>query len=307
MRRRLTRRALAAALLLMLAATGIAVAAGASSTVNRTIADRDGDNRLEPAPGDPYEQRDELGTRTADPGEPLITFGQMTDFQLVDEESPARVEFLDKVGPPFTAAYRPQEGTGPQVVDAMVRGMAHAVSPVTHRRIDAVMTTADNTQCNEARWMIDILDGAANPDPDSCLTDGLRPTGRQVDPNSGVEGTCGTIPDGSLYDGVRGGREYYEPDASDGEDGPGYSPREAQNVAEAQRTNAVRDFPGLFERMNEPFDPYGFRDLPWYGIFGNHDGLVQGNQNRNAALDAIAMGCVKVKGLLASDLAAVAQ
>src|SRR5215210_643325 len=309
MRRRLIRRALAAALLLVLAATGIAVASGASSTVNRTIADRDGDNRLEPAPGDPYVQRDELGTRTAArPGEPLLTFGQLTDFQLVDEESPARVEFLDKVGPPFTAAYRPQEGTGSQVIDAMVREMANAVSPVTHRKIDAVMTTGDNTdntQCNAARWMIDILDGAANADPDSCLQDGLRPTSRRVDPNSGVEGTCGTVPDGSLYDGVRGGREYYEPDSSDGEDGPGYSPREAQNVAEAQRTNAVRAFPSLFERMNEPFDPYGFRDLPWYGIFGNHDGLVQGNQNRNAALDAIATGCVKVTGLRPADLDAV--
>ncbi len=48
MRRRLSLRALAAALVLVLAATGIAVAAGASSTVNQTIADRDGDDRLEP-------------------------------------------------------------------------------------------------------------------------------------------------------------------------------------------------------------------------------------------------------------------
>ena len=55
----------ALAITLALAAGGVAVAAGASSTANQTIADRDGDNRLEPAPGDAYEQRGELGTRTA--------------------------------------------------------------------------------------------------------------------------------------------------------------------------------------------------------------------------------------------------
>ena len=47
---------------------------------------------------------------------------------------------------------------------------------------------------------------------------------------------------------MRGDREYYEPDASDGQDGPGYSPRQEQNEAEAQRSSQVRDFPGLFER-----------------------------------------------------------
>jgi len=231
----------AIAIALALAAAGVAVAAGASSTVDTTIADRDGDNRLEPAPGDAYEQRRELGSRIAErPGTALWTFGQLTDIHVVDEASPARVEFLDKLGPPFTSAYRPHEGLGPQVADAMVREMADAVSPVTGRRIDAVMTTGDNTdntQCNETRWMIDILDGAANADPASCLPPGLRPASSRIEPDSGIEGTCGTLPDGTRYDGVRGDREYYEPDASDGRDGPGYSPRQEQNEAEAQRSS----------------------------------------------------------------------
>ena len=314
-------RTVAVALALALTGTGIAVASGASTTEVRTIQDRDGDNRLEPAPGDDYMVRDELGEPAAGGrGVPLLTFGQMTDFQLVDEESPARVEFLDKLGPPFTSAYRPQEGTAPHVVDEMVDEMRNAVSPVTHQRIQLVMTTGDNTdntQCNETRWVIDILDGAANADDGAnatpnCVPAALRPPDRRVDPNSGVEGTCGDVPDDSIYDGVRGSGEYYEPDSSDEpgadeEDGPGYSPDESENEREAQRSSNVRDFPGLFESMNLPFLPVGFGDLPWYSIFGNHDGLVQGNQDRNALFDAIAQGCVKITGLPPEYMAAIAR
>ncbi len=273
--------------------------ARSNTTLTQTIQDRDGDNGLEPAPGEDYVVRDDLGQ--ANPGrnrrlEELLFFGQLTDKHVVDEESPLRVEFLDKLGPPLTGAYRPQEGMSTQVVNEMVRQLRNTNSPVTGRQIQLVMTTgdnSDNTQLNETRWFIDLLDG-----------------GVQVDPNSGVEGTCDAPKDG-LYDGVRGQNEYYEPDASPGADagadevdGRGYSPNQAENEAEAQRSNSVRDFPGLFDDMNKPFRSTGL-GVPWYGIFGNHDALLQGNQPRNPALETFAMGCVKPTSLSASALAQV--
>src|SRR5215212_8405708 len=51
----------------------------------------------------------------------LAYFGQLSDFQLADEESPARVEFLD--GEPSgvgAAAWRPQEALHPFIIDASI-------------------------------------------------------------------------------------------------------------------------------------------------------------------------------------------
>ena len=299
--------------LLVLSLPAAALATPRDTTV-RTIRDLDNDNLLEYAPGEDYEV---IGTATTGAGATLEThvvqgddsfrpprqgsilnFLQLSDFQMVDEESPGRVELLDKTqrGPftPFSSAYRPQESLTTQVTEAMVRAARNTTSPVTSEQLELAILTGDNAdsqQFNETRWFVDILDGTAGNRDESQLPDQsempseLDPTGfslaDKIDPNSGVEGTCDLEPD-SLYDGVQGGGEhgYYDPDRSGpNTDGQGYSPNRAENAIETQDPEGgvtVRDFPGLFEVAQHPFEAIGL-DMPWYSAFGNHDALVQGN------------------------------
>ena len=75
--------------------------------------------------GEPYITRTE-GVGAAKSGRAarrtsLAYFGQLSDFQLADEESPARVEALDAVLPQFSAAFRPWESLEPMIDDAMIR------------------------------------------------------------------------------------------------------------------------------------------------------------------------------------------
>ena len=310
-----------------------AASARTRTTYEQTILDRDRDNRLEPAPGErPHVFRDNLGA-TAPAVEPnpasRLFFAQFTDNHIIDEESPLRVEWLDDFDRPFTSAYRPQEGMMPQVAEEMIDQVRNTVSPVTHKRLDLAMQTGDNTdntQCNETRWMIDVFDGGRFVDPNSGIENGAPAPGigeqcntqaGGVDPNPAFppatpagplcEGPIPDDPRGDLYDGVRGDEQYYEPDRSSPpptdpsgarpgtEDGRGYSPYEEENLAEEGRRSSVRDFPGLFERMNEPFRATGL-GMPWYSVFGNHDALIQGNQPRGPEFEAIAVGCAKVRG-----------
>jgi hypothetical protein len=96
---------------------------------------------------------------------------------------------------------------------------------------------------------------------------------------------------------------YYEPDASGpGVDGPGYSPDAAQNRAAGGPASAMRDFPGLYEDMNRPFAAVGL-GLPWYGIFGNHDGSRAGQPAAQLAFAALATGCNKASRLSPAAMA----
>jgi 3',5'-cyclic AMP phosphodiesterase CpdA len=146
------------------------------STLRATFVDRDGDGTLERGPAEPLRDRTDLAP-AAVPGRVLGTLGIVTDVHIRDEESPARPAFLDRLGPPFSAVFRPQEALTLQVLTAAVRALDAG-------RPDAVVVNGDlidNAQANEMAQARRALDGGlVRPDSGARGYDGVQ---RASDPD----------------------------------------------------------------------------------------------------------------------------
>jgi metallophosphoesterase (TIGR03767 family) len=232
--------------------------------------------------GEPHVTRIDLGVAAKSGREArrsaLLTFSHLTDMHVVDAQSPARVEFLDRADDAtpngvLTAAYRPHEFLTAHVADTMaatVRSLG--AGPVSKQRPAFAISTGDavdNCQENELRWMIDVLDG-----------------GGTVRANSGDpskwEGVADSDP--AYYD-----PRYWHPDG----------PPTGKAADVAMSKYGFPRIPGLLDAVRRPFTATGL-GIPWYAAYGNHDGLIQGNAPINGPFSKISTGDTKVVGLPAS-------
>jgi hypothetical protein len=158
-------------------------AAGDGSTLESSWSDPHGTGQLEPAPGSVLIDRTDLAPR-GEAGAVVALLAHLTDAHVMDEESPARVPFLRRLGPPFNSTFRPQEALSKRVLAGALRSVA-ALRP------DALIQGGDlidNAQHNELDWALTLLRGG------------------RVDPRSGNVG----------YEGVQSQADpdpfYYRPD-----------------------------------------------------------------------------------------------
>jgi Ca2+-binding RTX toxin-like protein len=225
----------------------------------------------------------------------LVYLAQLTDFQLADEESPARVEFADR-GP--NAAYRPQEAFEPWAIDYSFRQLNQFTPASPHPQgggarapMDLALVTgdqSDNQQFNETLWVRQLIEGGEPLTPNS----GIKSDYAECRPENRAEllarETAGEIPDEPTYMGVQDyddlgfqAPDFYDPDEPFG---PQYG--------------TFPTWQGLMDRAQSlTFTPVGLRrggaPVPTYLSNGNHDGLVQGNENAIKAFEDIATGCFK--------------
>jgi metallophosphoesterase (TIGR03767 family) len=186
----------------------------------------------------------------------LAAFVQMTDLHVVDDQSPARVEWLDRLtdngdpGYDYASSYRPHEMFSTHIVDAMCQAIRSVGrGPRTNLPLGFTMVTGDaidNCQFNETRWYIDLLDGVPIV-PDSGL----------IGVDESVSNTFGDM----MHDWAYWAPEdFVYPYGTDKYTGRYGYPR----------------VPGVMAAARAELRSTGL-GMPWYTTYGNHDGEIQGN------------------------------
>jgi metallophosphoesterase (TIGR03767 family) len=281
-------------------ASANAVTPGATTwdqTVQRaSYAQGAGYQHLVAGPGEPHVIRTDLWPYPSPPTLAVAAFAQMTDLHIVDDQSPARLEFMDRYADPGAphyasyptdSAYRGHEFLSTQVVDAMCQAIAGiGKGPWTNKPLQFTIVTGDavdNCQHNENRWYIDLLDG-----------------GQTIVPDSGRAGLDQSFAGGSLTSGGTGDNHYYY---------PSISPQQLPNNAFTGLSGlgfpyvpGLLDATGVVGAARRPFVSHGL-GMPWYAAYGNHDGLWQGNEpidNNIIDVQGMTTGTSKTTGTSAS-------
>ena len=224
----------------------------------------------------------------------LVNFVQLTDPQIADEMSPARVDFADPAGGELKSSWRPQEALGLQVFDSVVRNVnANRSSRVKQGNGKRARTRVRDHHGRPRRQPAAQRDALVQ---DRAQRRQRRPVLRQAGHTECGNQSADTL---ARINADVAARNYTGvADYDDYRDAPAdrfagfYDPDEAAPTPGPYA--AFPRYPGLLEAAQRPFQAAGL-DMPWYISRGNHDGLIQGNAAASEDLfRAIAVGCLKV-------------